>query len=366
MGTPDIPAATPADSFDVFDLARTVGRRWRIVLAMFVLGLIAAFAYLHLATPRYEIAVRVDRPTVSDIAALNIGRTESADLTPFAADDVFEHFLRRLRSEEAFRRFFNEVYLPSLDEGDRNRPKSRLYERARKLVEVRVPTGKAQDSGLHVVRVYADGPDKVLEWLGAFLGQVETDSRKAFLEMVRGELDVRIRNAERELTERRTTARQLRADRVRQLREAIAVAKAAGISDPQLTAGRPPASDAVTPFVDDGTLYARGVKSLSAELAVLQAREDDDGFISGLRDAESRLRTWKAIVENLPVDFPMYRKDGDAMVPEEPVAPRRGLVLALAAVLGTMAGIVGALIAEALHCNRRKRGPAREYGPREA
>jgi len=360
MGTSDSPAVTrgETDTFDVFDLAKAVGRRWRIVVAMVVLGLAVAIAYLYLATPRYEVSVRVDRPFASQLAALNIGRTEGADLTPYTADDVFGYFLGRLRSEEAFQRFFAEVYLPSLDEGDRNTPKSRLYERARKLVEVRVPTGKAQDSGLHAVRVHADGPDKALEWLGVFLGQVETDSRKAFLEVVRGDLDVRIRNADRELNERRTTASQLRADRVRQLREALAVAKAAGITDPQLTAGRPSASESATPFVDDGTLYARGAKSLAAELAVLQAREDDDGFISGLREVESRLRTWKAIVENLPADFPMYRKDGDAMTPEEPVAPRRGLVLALAVVLGAAAGVVLALIAEALRGHRRSRAPA--------
>lgn len=325
---------------DVVDLVRAVAAGWRILVASIVLSLVAAAGYLHLATPRYEVAVSVDRPYPSQIAALNVGRTGASGLTPFTVDDVFGYFLRRLRSEEAFQKFFSEVYLPSLDPEVRQAPEARLYKHARKTVEVRAPSGKAQDSGLFTIRMRADDPEKTVEWLQKFLGQIEEDARKAFIEMTRRDLDVRINNAERDLQERRLVAEKLREDRARQLREALVVAKAISLQDPQFTAARPPAADRVSPFIDGSSLYARGAKSLAAELKVLQEREGDDAFIAGLRDSESQLRMWKSVRETMPVGFSMYRADGEVLPPADPVAPRRGLVLAFAAVFGVMAGVV--------------------------
>jgi len=57
-----------------------------------------------------------DRPHASEIASLNVWRTNGVDLSPLSRDDVFRYFLRRLRSEEAFLRIFSEVILPSPDE----------------------------------------------------------------------------------------------------------------------------------------------------------------------------------------------------------------------------------------------------------
>lgn len=339
-----VPAASQLSAdpgyIDGIDLAKAVARGWRIVLATIVFSLLAAAAYLQLATPRYEVALSVDRPYPGEMGVLNVGRTGASGLAPFTVDEVFGYFLRRLQSEDAFQRFFAEVYLPSLDPERRQVPKSRLYKQARKTVEVRAPIVKAQDSRLFTIRMRADDPEKVVMWLKRFLGQVEEDARKVFLETTRRDLGVRIDNAERDLRERRSVAERLRDDRARQLREALVVAQAISLQDPQFTAARPPAADRVSPFIDGSSLYARGAKSLAAELKVLQEREGDDAFIAGLREAESQLRMWKSLSESMPIEFPMYRGDGDVLAPADPVSPRRGLVLAFAAVFGVMAGVV--------------------------
>jgi len=95
-------------------------------------------------------------------------------------------------------------------------------------------------------------------------------------------------------------------------------------------------------------LYARGAKSLTAELDVLQNREVDDPFISGLRDTESRLRMWASVFSGDSVKFDVYRLDGEIVTPVDPVKPRKTLIMALAATLGLISGVVLALVAEAV------------------
>lgn len=328
---------------DIVDLVKIVAGGWRTLIASIALSLLAAAGYLHLATPRYEVVLSVDRPYPGEIAALNVGRTGAAGLTPFTVDDVFSYFLRRLRSEEAFQRFFAEIYLPSLDPETRNAPEARIYKRARKTVEVRPPRSKAQDSGLFTIRMRADDPGKAAAWLQKFLRQVEESARMAFIETTRRDLDVRIGNAKRDLRERRLVAEKLREDRARQLREALVVATAISLQDPQFTAARPPKADRVSPFIDGSSLYARGAKSLAAELKVLQEREGDDAFIAGLRDAESQLRMWMSVREAMPVEFPMYRRDGEVLAPVDPASPRTGLVFSLALLCGMGVGVLIAL-----------------------
>lgn len=332
------------DYIGLFDLWRIVASRWRLVASTCALSLVIGVAYVFVATPRYEVDVLVDRPFESQIVTLNLGRTAATGLPPFSGDQVFARFLHQLRSDMAFQRFFREIYLPSLDEHQRAIPESRLYKQARKMLDVKAPTGKGNGRGLFAIKVAADEPGKALAWLDRFLGQVEEDARKTFVDNVRVGLDVLIANAEQDLAELRLTAGKIRQDRSLQLSEALTVAKAISLRDPQFTVARPPAADQVSPFIDGSTLYARGAKSLGAELSVLKARDSDDAFISGLRDTESRLRMWKAVAAVAPTAFPMYRVDGEAIAPVDPVRPRKALILVLSVVLGLMAGVLLALV----------------------
>lgn len=332
---------TDHDYLTLVDVWRIVARRWLLVASACGLGLLIGVAYLFVATPRYEVDVLVDRPFESQIVKLNLGRTEATGLPPFSGDQVFTYFVHQLRSEMAFQRFFREIYRPSLSEKQRAIPESRLYKEARKMLAVKAPSGKGQDRALFAITVAADSPVKARAWLDQFLGQVEEDARKTFLDNVRVDLDVGIANAAKDLAELRLTAGKIREDRVLQLSEAVTVAKAINLRDPLGNVVRQQSADqASQSFIDGSTLYARGEKSLSAELSVLKARGSDDAFIPGLRDAESKLRMWKAVAAQTPTTLPMYRVDGEAMAPVDPVWPRMAPILALCVVLGLMAGLL--------------------------
>src|SRR5690606_12576454 len=211
---------------------------------------------------------------------------------------------------------------------------------------------------LYSVTVAADDPEKAVQWTTRFLERAAVDAKTKLIEDARAGLEVAVRNARRDLQELRLTAQRKRLDRAQQMKEALVIAKAVGLSDPQVTAVRPPSSDQVSPFMDGSSLYARGAKSLSAELGVLEHRQDDDAFIAGLRDTESKLRLWEAVLEGDVGEFDVYRLDAEIVTPVDPVKPRKALILVLALALGSISGLLLALAAEALSNSRARPMPS--------
>jgi len=338
---------------------------WRILLARRVLilatllaCLVGALAYVLLATPRYEVEVHVDKPLASDITTLNLGRTFAVELRPYTVEEVFEYFTRELRSDRAFQVFFRDIYLPSLADGPaQEADPSRMYHAARKLLEVRVPDERGRGRNLHAVRMGAVDPALAVRWMEAFLDRVAREAKQRLLEDARTQVDLRVRNAQRELEQMRLTAAQERKDRLAELGEALAIAKSINLDDPQVSAVRVPQQDALAPFVDGSMLYARGVKSLSAELENLRSRVSDDPFVPGLRDAESRLRLLQEIEPDAHA-LAVYTMDGPIIVPPDPVWPRKSVVFGLAAAFGLFAGMALAIAVEFVSRGRSHRALA--------
>lgn len=358
------------DEISLIDLFRILVRRRRLIAATIVTCLLAGVASIVLITPRYEVQVRVDRPYENEVALLNLGRTSATGLGSFNSEQVFGYFLRELLSGQAFEHFFHDLYLPSLSEKRRQAPEARLHEAARKMITIKAPNERQKNQRqLYSVTIAADDPDKAVQWMKRFLERAAADAKIKLIDDARAGLEVAIRNAQRDLAELRLTAQRKRLDRAQQLKEALVVAKAVGLSDPQVTAVRPPSSDQVSPFMDGSSLYARGAKSLSAELGVLERREDDDAFIAGLRDTESKLRLWEAVLESEVGRFDVYRLDAEIVTPVDPVKPRKALMLALALMLGAIAGVLLALIVETVSNSRSQVPPsqrATEHGASSA
>lgn len=350
----------PRDEISLIDLFQIFIRRRRLIAVTTFTCLLTAVLAIIISAPRYEVEVRVDRPYENEIAWLNLGRTSATGLSAFNSEHVFGYFTRELLSGHAFQRFFNDLYLPSLDGERRQAPEARLQEEARKLMVIKAPDNRRKDQRqLYSLTIAADDPSRAVQWMTHFLELVTLDAKKKLIDDASAGLEVAVQNAQRDLAELRLTAHRKRLDRTQQLKEALIVANAVGLRDPQVTAVRPPSSDQTSPFIDGSSLYARGAKSLSAELDILENRSDDDAFISGLRDTESRLRLWKALLEGDTGKFDVYRLDAEIVTPVDPVKPKKANMLALALILGLVASVLLALLVEAVS-NSRSRIPPRE------
>lgn len=319
--------------------------QWPIIGGTAVLGALIAATVAFTVKPRYEVKALLDMPYTNELTELNIGRSSASGLDQYSPDQVYSYFVRRLVTDEAKQRFFRETYIPSLDSPPQSEEeKQALYSRMLKVVlNVTPPPEKAKNGrALYSIDVEARTGDLAAEWLQTFLTQVAEDARDSLIKDIEQSIALHIQNTERALEEKKLTANLVRRDRQAQLGEALKVAQAVGLKDPQMTTAQPPRQDAAAPYLDGSRLYARGSKSLQAELEVLGSRKDDTPFIDGWRQTQAELNLLKELNPSAK-SFKIFHIDGDVVVPLKPVFPKKSMFIGLGLLLGLAAGLLAAL-----------------------
>lgn len=331
-------AAYGEDEIDLIALARELWIQKWLILVITLLVTAGAAAYAFLSKPVYEVKLFIMPPTQNGIAELNYGRGKSSELETYSIQYVYDVFARNLQGEFLRQNFFNEIYLPSIDESQRKGALDRLYERfSRELV---IKGGGKDTPDRFSVTVQGGDPIKATEWVKAYVVRASEATESELIKNVTTEASVRARNLEQRIISLRETAQRIREDRIQQLREALKIAEAIGLTTPTVNS-----SAAVDITVDTGNKmdYQRGSKALAAEVSALEARASDDAFISDLRTLQMRYNFYR----KLSIDsdrISVYRQDGSVEVPESPIKPRKSLILVLGALTGLLSGGFVALI----------------------
>ncbi|QXI51934.1 LPS O-antigen chain length determinant protein WzzB [Pseudomonas alvandae] len=331
-------AVRDEDEIDLIALARGLWAQKWLIIAITLLVTAGAAAYAFLSKPVYEAKLFIMPPTQNGIAELNYGRGKSTELEPYSIKHVYDVFARNLQGESLRQNFFNQVYLPSLDESQRKGALDRLYDRFSRELVVKGPGKDTPDR--FSVTVQNGDPVKATEWAKAYVVRASEAAESELIKNVTTEASVRARNLEQRITSLRETAQRVREDRIQQLREALKIAQAIGLTTPTINS-----SAAVDITVDTGNKmdYQRGSKALAAEIQMLESRASDDAFISDLRTLQMRYNFYRKLNID-PELISVYRQDGSVEVPESPVKPRKGLILVLGFVAGLIIGGFFALI----------------------
>ncbi|WP_431144809.1 LPS O-antigen chain length determinant protein WzzB [Pseudomonas alvandae] len=326
------------DEIDLIALARGLWAQKWLIIAITLLVTAGAAAYAFLSKPVYEAKLFIMPPTQNGIAELNYGRGKSTELEPYSIKHVYDVFARNLQGESLRQNFFNQVYLPSLDESQRKGALDRLYDRFSRELVVKGPGKDTPDR--FSVTVQNGDPVKATEWAKAYVVRASEAAEAELIKNVTAEASVRARNLEQRITSLRETARRVREDRIQQLREALKIAQAIGLTTPTINS-----SAAVDITVDTGNKmdYQRGSKALAAEIQTLESRASDDAFISDLRPLQMRYNFYRKLnIESEQLSI--YRQDGSVEVPQSPVKPRKGVILVLGSAIGLILGCFAVLI----------------------
>lgn len=351
MTLPHHPERLPAsDEIDLFELLQALwSQKLLIVLVTLVVAAIAG-SYAFLAKPVYEAKVGLLPPRLSDISNFNFGRAE-ANLDVFTVEDVYKIFTRNLTSESLRRKFFNEVFLPSLVQENRgSTAQDKLWKLFNEGIAVKAPN--KQQPEFFEVSVSRNDPAQVAEWANLFVASAAEKALQDMQDNVRIEISTKAQSIERQIEVLRESAVKRREDRISRLQEALVVAQAVDQQEPQVVPGRTASDGELSAFFDGSLLYMRGARAIEAELEVLKGRKSDDPFISELRELQGQLQFLKGIKVS-PDNVAVFTLDGTAQVPETPVKPKKALILALGIVLGGMLGVFVALMRNLL---RRKPG----------
>jgi chain length determinant protein (polysaccharide antigen chain regulator) len=329
--------ARDVDEIDLIELVRGLWAQKWLILGVTLLFTVGAGLYAFLSKPVYEAKLFIMPPTQNDIAELNYGRGKSTELDPYSIKYVYDVFTRNLQGESLRQKFFNEIYLPSLDESQRNGSLDRLYERFSRELVIKAPGKESSDR--FSVTVQGGDPVRATDWAKAYVERASKSAKSELIKNVTAEASVRARNLEQRIISMRETAQRAREDRIQQLREALKIAEVIGLKTPTINS-----SAAVDITVDTGSKmdYQRGSKALAAEVEALEVRGSDDAFIPSLRSLQMRYSFYHKLNVDSEI-ISVYRQDGSVGVPENPIKPKKSMILALGIVAGLILGVFMAL-----------------------
>lgn len=327
---------------DEMDLAELYKGLWRqrllIVLCTTIVFLVAA-GYAWKATPIYETKFSVQPPTQNDIANLNYGRGDDTGLTVLTVKDVYDVYLKHLQSESLRRDLFQSVYLPSLTESQRIGSQNTMFRQFNRSLTVAL-TGK-EDPTRYSITATVSNPEDAVRLVTAYALKAGEQAKQEVLGNIKSDATVKANNLEREIDRQQSSSRKEREDQIVQLKEALLIAKSIGLEKPPIVTGK--LSAEVSAGMDGSLMYMRGSKALEAEIDNLQKRQSDDPFISRLRQKQERLAFYRTL-EIDPVTVAVFRQDGVVELPDQPIKPRKLIILALGLVFGFALGVSLALV----------------------
>ena len=330
-------SASMSGEIDLITMLQSLwGQKWLIAMVTLLITLVAA-SYAFLSKPLYEVRISLLPPNLSEVAEFNVARGGKSGLEPYSVGQVFTMFGRNLEAKETRRQFFNDVYLPSLEESEQLRSRDELYKDFSEILGIRVPDKSQQN---YVVSIIADDPNKATEWAKIYTDQVIKQTLNSMLGNTRSEVKVRGEQIQQEIKTLREYAGIRRADYLVKLKEALKTAEAIGQVAPPAIGGQ--SAEQLLAFMSGNLMYMRGSKALRAEIEALESRTSDDPFIPALRSLEeqySLLTGFQISGKNVAV----AHQDGPVVTPDQPIKPKKALILALGVLLGIMVGFFTAL-----------------------
>ncbi|WP_414859207.1 LPS O-antigen chain length determinant protein WzzB [Pseudomonas aeruginosa] len=336
------------EEFDLIGLLRGLwAEKWLIAcITILTTSLVGTYAFL--SKPVYEARIAVLPPSWSSIAGFNLGRAENG-LTTFSVNDIYSVFLRNLLAEETRRNFFREVYLPSLSENERSGSKDRLYSNLSEEMEIQRPSKDERER--YTVIFEKHDPSQAADWGRRYIKLAAEGSMKEMQDAVQREFEVKSRNIQQQIDILRDAAKARREDRINRLKEAYQIAQSLKLENPPLIGGQ--MDQQLSSIMEGALMYMRGTKALRAEIRALEERTSDDPFIPALRNLQEK----QAMYSTLKLDVnkvAVFRQDGAAEVPDDPVRPKKGMLLMLGALSGFVWGGMIAFIIMAVRRSRAK------------
>ncbi|WP_373020533.1 LPS O-antigen chain length determinant protein WzzB [Thiomicrorhabdus sp.] len=345
-----------ADEIDLFELWNgLVQERWFILASAIIVTLLAG-AYAFWATPIYQSKAYFLPPSVEDVQEMN-----SLNLLtnkPFyKPDEVYEDFIKSLRSREVLKQAFNKYGLVTLyeknlgqvDGAKEEALTNRAFEKFAESFKLQIPKVKSASQEVSAELALALPPEKTAQILNEIVGLAEHGTSEQYLRNIQAELQIRKQRISDQIASLRQIEKERRLDRVAQLQEAANIARSLDFAEP-ISMGPQVKFNGIA---NQGMpLYYLGYKLLEAELSALKSRQNDDPFIANLRGLQQQLSE----LENLKIDadkFGVVTIDQLAVPDAKPIKPKRALIIAVGAVLGLMLGVFVALIRRAVK-NRRQ------------
>lgn len=343
------PHDSPSDEIDLRDLVLTLWRSRLLIIVTTLVVLFGAAAYAFLSTPVYETQAQTLPPPASGLESYNTAhqmtgpaaegvaqKTRITDAIPaLNPSEAYQLFLRHASSVSLRQEFFQDHYLPYASESPGEAEQAGLWRRFNSDLTITLPR-RPEDNNLMRMTLQGEDAQLIAEWLNTYLDMAIARTQAEFAENLSSAVNQRRSSLEQQTATLRAGKHKEREHEIARLEEALALAESIGLEQP------PTAGNLITSYSGE-TTYMRGATALRSELELLRNRKSDDAFIPELPAILKRLE----LLDNIdlsPTSIQVATVDEPARIPQQPIKPRKALILALGLVLGGMLGIFIALI----------------------
>lgn len=332
--------------------------KWWMVFTTLLITCIAA-AYAFLITPVYEASVYTLPPTASGLASYNAGSQltgaaisgmlnadTSAGIKELSTEEAYKAFLLHLTSNTVRQQFFDKFYLPAHDGKTGGITEQKLRNQLDREIVIKLPNKEGQFGAK--LTFQGKSPEITAKWANSYVDIAIDNTRKDLLDDLAGEVQVRKIGISDQINTIRVVAEGTRKDRITRLQNALNIAESIGLEmpftgSPLISVG----SRNKETLTEDKLMYLSGAKALHSEIAQLKKRNNDDAYIPGLTDLLKKQTLLNNIDLN-PARMSVAIIDRAAIVPEEPVKPKKVLTVILGLILGALLGIFVALLRRAI------------------
>jgi len=340
---------TADESIALVDVWKMIVRRKRIVLVSFLLSMILATAYLFVAEPVYRATVQLLPPNQADIQGLMPGfHAINGGIEHYTPKQVYSVFLATLESQGLRREFFDNHKLASHfvpQGGDTKSNVDEIFDtRFNDNIQIQLIQEGANSPSFAAISLRWNDPELAAIWLNKFVDFANKRIVRQLASDVQALISSEIAQIDQQLASKLKFAELRRTDAIKELREALQIARALDLKDISATKGLSDQSGVVI-SVTQLPLYMRGIKALEKEIAALESRESDAPFIDGLRDLEER----RFILENISLDsssVSAVTADSPARIPYRVEKPKKVMVMIFAALFGIILGVLLILIVD--------------------
>jgi len=333
-------AACCEDEIDLVELWRILLRQWKVIATTVGISILGAVAYVLLTPPIYQVqavVVQPERDLIVDWQTIGIPKPSRADF--------FARYVQNLKSSNYRQQFVEDhPQLAVIARYFAAKPQKFQRDNMPNVLE-----GKKDKAGF--VEVTIQGPDSkaAADWINGFLLWVDRKTVDEFCDGFEAEVISKQKALHNKIAAALDFAAQRRQDQIAQLNDQIAIAQALKIFDRQLSGNSTLATQTVGVTLNavQEPLYMRGVKELTEQREALARRENDEPFIDGLREKQENLAILDVSlkqVQEARAGAHAVRVDQLAIDDNDPVRPKRLLVLALSLVLGSLLGVVVAFL----------------------
>jgi chain length determinant protein (polysaccharide antigen chain regulator) len=341
------------DEIDLFQLFSNLWAQKLLIIVVTVLITAVGGFYAFLSTPIYESKLYLLPPTEKDTVQLKklaqYTSTSTSTSTNYSTSYVYDKFIETLNSNYTKWSFFQR---PEIKQYYMNSGSSELnaWEDFLKDLAINLPK---KDKSTIDVSFKTDSAQHSAQWLNNYIEHVTSLTKNQLASDIAEEIDSRKEQIALQISSRIELYSSNLKKEIAKLTEALAIAKSLGLTSPlNMDAIDNEKNDMMIDEVR--RLYKLGSHALEAEITALKNRKQSELFIPGLAD----LLQQQAVLTSLIVDkanIQPVQIDLAAQVTEEPIKPRKVLILAVSLILGAMLGIFSALIRSVI-VNRKEQG----------